>query len=57
MDEIHEQSFGNNDDNQNQIPYNINYQSLENDNPNIINKNNDINKIDNDIISKQNKNY
>ena len=57
MDEIHEQSFGNNDDNQNQIPYNINYQSLENDNPNIINKNNDINSIDNDIISKQNKNY
>ena len=57
MDEIHEQSFGKNDDNQIQIPYNSPFQSLENDNPNVINKNIDINSSDLDIISKQNKNY
>ena len=55
MDEIHEQSFGKNDDNQIQIPYNSQFQSLENDNPNIINNNLDINTSDLDIISKQNK--
>ena len=51
MDEIHEQSFGNNDDNnKNQIDDNLNI--------NIINKNyNEMNKSDFDIISKQNKNY
>jgi hypothetical protein len=52
MDEIHDQSFGKNNDNESQKN-----SILDSPNNNKIQNINEINKSDFDIISKQNKNY
>ncbi len=54
MDEIHEQSFGKNDDIKENIPYNS---DKSNNNQNLINNNTNENLPDLDSITKQNKNY